>query len=197
MKKANLKNSVLANLSIRVMMMTIIIGLTVVSCKDGKNNGGSDDNGNGNNNGNNGNTNTVEAAFKQFGADVEKVKPNVSTPGNYSSGNKVDESVYRRIAAYFEKSESDIPAETGLDYNTKMFNYTKSISTDGKCYTNYTDTEDKGNIEEIASYDKGSGMIWNYTWSYKYNGMWVDVYMQYQMSGDKNIGIRLQGAGSY
>ena len=196
MVRLSIKNSVFANLSVRKIMMIIIIGLVVVSCKDGKNNGGSDDNGNGNNNGNNGNTNTVEAAFKQFGVDVDKIKPNVAAAGNYETGNKVDATVYYRKAWYFEQSTTDIPDAKGLEYNTKMFNYIKSIAADGKCYTSYTDSGGN-NLQEIAEYDKGTALVWNYTWSYKYNGMWVDVYMDYQMSGDKKIGIQLQGAGSY
>ena len=180
----------------RVVVMALAIGLVVVSCNDKKNDNGKDDNGNTNGNSNGNSTNTVAAAFQQFGVDVEKIKPNVAAPDDVSIeyGNKVDATVYYRKAFYAEKSDTDIPDETGLDYNTRMFNYIKSISADGKCYTSYTSSD---NPEEIAAYDKGTALIWNYTWGYKYNGMWVDVYMEYTMSGGKNIGIQLQGAGSY
>jgi hypothetical protein len=142
----------------------------------------------------------VEAAFAQFGLELDKVKPNVATPNETTIkySNTVDETVYYRKAAWQEQSETDISSEVGNDYNERMFDYMKSVAADGKIYTNKTMSD---STEEIASYqyfiDKAEGeIVTMVTWSYKYDGMWIDVYLDYAMKGS-DIGVSLNGSGSY
>jgi len=134
----------------------------------------------------------VAAAFKQFGLDLDKVKPNVAEPYEITMqyGNKVDNTVYYRKAAWKEKSESDIDKETGFAYNKRMFEYIKSISADGKIYTNKTMSD----LQEIEDYGDIKGLL--ITWSFKYEGMWIDVYPDYKGLSNE-IGISMNGSGSY
>ena len=136
----------------------------------------------------------LESAFKQFGLNVNQIKPNVGTPDETTIeyGNKVDNSVYLRKAAYQEKSETRIDNEVGKAYTRKMFDLCKAASADGKIYTNKTNSGD--NVSELASADEITGT--GITWSYKINGMWVDVYMAWVIDGD-DIGINMNGSGTY
>ena len=135
-----------------------------------------------------------KAAFAQFGMDIEEIKPNLATPSDIAIqyGNKVDKTVYYRKATWTEKSDTDIDRDAGNAYNERMFNYCKSISADGKCYKNKTGSD--GGPTEIASIDELTGFL--VSWSYKVDGIWVDVYMEWSKMGN-DIGITLQGSGSY
>ena len=180
---------------IRPITIALAIGMIMISCKGGKSNQQQEatspeveqsaTNSQAAND-------PVAAAFKQFGLDLEKVKPNVAEPYEVTMqyGNKVDQTVYYRKAAWKEKSETDIDKETGTNYNKRMFDYIKSISADGKIYANKTMSD----LKEVENYSDLKGLL--ITWSFKYNGMWVDVYPDYSGSG-KEIGISLNGSGSY
>jgi hypothetical protein len=173
----------------RVIMMAFAIALVTVSC------GKDDDDGDGDN------TevsleNSTKAAFQQFGIDLDKVKPNVAAPDNdmLEFGNKVDNTVYYRKATWVEKSETDITPATGNAYNERVFDYIKTVAADKKIYQNIT-SNGKNPATEIESYDYFADLLL-ITWSYKYNGMWIDVYPEYKGSG-KEIGISMNGSGSY
>jgi hypothetical protein len=139
-------------------------------------------------------TSVIEAAFKQFGLNVSQIKPNVGTPDETTVeyGNKVDNNVYLRKAAYKEKSDGRIGNEVGNAYAKKMFDLCKSASADGKVYTNKTNSGD--NVSELASPADVTGRA--ITWSYKIDGMWVDVYIDW-VTDSNEIGIRLNGSESY
>ncbi len=139
-------------------------------------------------------TSVLEAAFKQFGLNVSQIKPNVGTPDETTVeyGNKADKNVYLRKAAYKEKSGSRIGNEVGNAYAKKMFDLCKSASADGKIYTNKTNSGD--NVSELTSPADVTGRA--ITWSYKIDGMWVDVYIDWVTDSDE-IGIRLNGSDSY
>ncbi|MDR0965127.1 MAG: hypothetical protein LBM75_01235 [Myxococcales bacterium] len=180
--------------SLVAVLLGILLAAPMMGC------GGDDEkeNSNSNNNNNNNNSTDPSAAFQQFGLSLDQVKPNVATEDEYTTkyGNKVDSTVYYRQAAYKEDSDEAISTEVGLAYNTRMFDYTKSIAADGKCYTNYTGSDH--NPTEVESYEAlNGGAGFAMTWSYKYNGMWIDVYVDYIISDDDEIGISLQGAGYY
>ena len=151
--------------------------------------------------GNNGSSDpkSPEAAFRQFGLDVNQVKPNLAEPAETTIqyGNEVSDTLYFRKAAYTEKSDTDIDAEAGKAYNQRMFEYCKSVSADGKVYYNYTNAS--GEPQELTSVDgliDETVLINLISWSYKVDGMWVDVYMEWSMTGDE-IGITMNGSGSY
>jgi hypothetical protein len=209
----------------KIILLAFALTLTLVACGDDKDSGGSkttnptaSNGGNSTNpptsqggndttpSGNNGGENqssgyVVVDSFKQFGADLDKVKPNIGTPDEVTIeyGNAVGTSVYACKASWMEESENDdIEYSIGYNYNERMFEYCKSISADGKCYYNYT--ESSKNPNEVASYevlDSEQEIGLAYTWSYKVDGMWVDVYMEYTTDGDNDIGIRLGGADTY
>jgi hypothetical protein len=146
-------------------------------------------------NGNNNDNNTVAAAFAQFGANLEQVKPNMGNPSETAIqyGNNVDDKVLDRRAVYAEKTETGIAKATGLEYGERMFNYCKSISADGKCYTDYAGN----NPTEVATYEELIALNRAASWGYKYNGMWVGVGMLFNFDGDTEIGIQLNGMGTY
>ena len=179
---------------IRPIAIALAISLTMISCKGGKSNQQQEANASEVEQSatNSQAADPVAAAFKQFGLDLEKVKPNVAEPYEVTMqyGNKVDQTVYYRKAAWKEKSETDIDKETGTNYNKRMFDYIKSISADGKIYTNKTMSD----LKEVENYSELKGLL--ITWSFKYNGMWIDVYPDYKGLG-KEIGISLNGSGSY
>jgi len=142
----------------------------------------------------------IAAAFKQFGADLEKIKPNVTAIDEEVIewyGNQVDDKIYNMRAIWAERSDDPIKKEIGASYNERMFEYTKSISADGKCYTNYA--AGGQNPEEISKYSDVKGIFGSFgrTWSYKFNGIWINVETQYVFNDDKTIGIMLSGAGIY
>lgn len=180
--------------SLVAVLLGVLLTVPMIGCGD---DGDEKEN---NSNNNNNNSTDVTAAFQQFGLSLDQVKPNVGTENAYTIqyGNKVDSTVYYRKAAYKEDSDEGISTEVGLAYNTRMFDYIKSIAVDGKCYTSYTGND--YNPTEVESYEvlnSGPGFGFAYTWSYKYNGMWIDVYVDYTSADDDEIGISLQGAGSY
>jgi hypothetical protein len=143
--------------------------------------------------------NDASAAFAQFGLDVTKIKPNLGTPEEVSIqyGNAVDTTVYYRKAAWLEKSDVAIDVATGLAYNERIFDYIKSISADGKCYKNKTVSEEA----VIDNYsDLSGGLV--VTLSFKYDGMWIDVYFEFTgntgfVGEEFAIGVTMNGSGSY
>lgn len=146
------------------------------------------------------NENGEKSAFKQFGIDIEKVKPNVAEVSEITLqyGNKVDKIVYSRKAAWKETSATDIDKEVGHAYNERMFNYIKTIAADGKIYKNKTmnsELTELNSYQDILDNCKGS-LVCMVTWSYQYDGMWIDVYTDYSGLG-KDIGISMNGSGSY
>ena len=196
MKQVNFKN-VKAKLYLYPILIALTVGLWMISCTGGNSKKQSSDTSEAPTEqaANNKTTldNSVAAAFKQFGLDLEKVKPNVTQPYDITLryGNKVDQTVYYRKAAWMEKSETDIDPEVGTAYNRRMFEYIKSISADGKIYKNKTM---EGGESVVENYSDLKGLL--ITWSYKYNGMWIDVYPNYSGLGEE-IGISVNGSGSY
>ena len=178
-----------ANFSIRVFMMALVISLAVVSCdKDDDKDDGDD--------GNSEVSNTVTDAFKQFGADVEQVKPKVATPDEATNKSRcaVSSSVYTARAYYREKSSATISNEVAVAYKERMFNYIKSISADKKCYRLRLSVNEVP--EEVAAFSD----LLNFTgahddWSYKFNGMWVNAMTLY--ASNNEIGIDLLGMATY
>ncbi|MDR0890218.1 MAG: hypothetical protein LBM28_06210 [Oscillospiraceae bacterium] len=143
--------------------------------------------------------NSVEAAFAQFGLNLEDIKPGIGTANEIALeyGNNVSDTVYYREAYYTENAEAEIDEAVGIAYNQKMFDLCKAASADGKIYKNKTAAD--GDPDEVASYDElvvPSAMIQMITWSYKVDGIWVDVYMDWGHIGDE-IGIQLGGSGTY
>ncbi len=179
-------------------VVAIAISLAAATIFSACNKGGENNGKNGNGNGNT--EQTLEekeaAAFAQFGLDLEQVKPNAAAPYEVTIkyGNEVSQTVYYRKAAWKEKSETDISSEIGNAYNERMFNYMKSVAADKKIYTNKT----LGNPVEIENYSYfTSGRQLLITWSYKYNAMWIDVYLDYNTTESEEIGLSMNGSGSY
>ena len=142
-------------------------------------------------------TNTVAAAFLQFGADLEKVKPNVATSddANNQSRSDVSSSVYTARAYYREKSNAAISNDVAVEYKERMFNYIKSISADNKCYRLRLSLSEEA--EEVMTFEDLRNFTGAYDdWSYKFNGMWISAVTLYYSLGDE-IGIDLQGMGNY
>ena len=142
-------------------------------------------------------TNPVAAAFLQFGADLEKVKPNVATPddANNQSRSDVSSSVYTMRAYYRERSNATISNDVAVEYKERMFNYIKSISADNKCYRLRFSLGEEA--EEVTAFEDLSNFTGAYDdWSYKYNGMWINAVTLHYSLGDE-IGIDLQGMGNY
>lgn len=190
---------VLSILTIVILLGTMLFVLTGCGAKEETAKNGDSSSSSSKSGNNNSSGDIIADSFKQFGVDLEKVKPNMGTPNKTSNeyGSEVSDTVYYKKAAYIEKVDTEIDKTVGKEYNEKMFNYIKSISADGKCYTSKTGSD--GAPTEITSVDElidESALINMISWGYKYDGMWVDVYMEWSMIGSE-IGITLQGAGSY
>jgi hypothetical protein len=190
------------------IVLVLILALSLLTACSGNENSNAPS-GSGNNNpasqgdkdkpNNNDDPKSPEAAFAQFGLNVNDVKSGLGTPYDVTIqyGNAVSDTIYNRKAAWLEKSESDIDKEAGTAYNRKMFDLCKAASADGKVYRNKTNSS--GDPAELASFDdilSDKALINFITWSYKVDGMWVDVYMDWSMLGDE-IGINMIGSGSY
>jgi hypothetical protein len=193
MKKVEFKNRTGAKISFRILIMAIAIGMFAVSCdKDDKGKKKDpelslDE--------------KVKAAFQQFGLDVEQVKPKIGEPYEITLqyGNEISTTVYYRKAAYMEKLSTDVDKAAGHAYNERMFNYIKTVAADGKIYGNITMSD--GSPGEIESYQalvdsQAEYLIKLYFYSYKYDGMWIDVYPEWAEYG-KDIGISMNGSGTY
>ena len=142
-------------------------------------------------------TNPVAAAFLQFGADLEKVKPNVATPDDANNQNRSDvsSSVYTARAYYRERSNTTISNDVAVEYKERMFNYFKSISADSKCYRLRLSLSEE--LEEVTTFEDLNNSTGAYDdWSYKFNGMWINAVTLHYSLGDE-IGIDLQGIGNY
>ena len=156
MNRVDIKNRVLANLSIRVVMMIIIIGVGVLSCKDDKNSNGNNteqpENNGSSNNGNNNGNNTVASYLAQFGLTEDDIKPAgfVSFEGPDGWLIKVNAS----------ENQFD-------NWAKKVFDKIKTISTDGKVYDQGYPT-----FKEEASLVNGATL---YQWAYPYKGKTVEV----------------------
>jgi hypothetical protein len=163
--------------------------------QQGENNNTPDDN----NGGASADPESPEAAFAQFGLNYNDIKAGLGTANEITIeyGNNVNDTVFLREASYMENCETDVDEAAGNAYNQKMFDLCKAASADGKIYKNKTAAD--GEPDEITSIDDiidPSVMINVITWSYKIDGMWVDVYMDWNLMGDE-IGIRLGGSGKY
>jgi hypothetical protein len=139
-----------------------------------------------------------EAAFSQFGVDVEKVKPNLYTPDEemIKLTNVVDlETVYYRKAAWKETSESGVDMAEGQAYNQRVYEYIKSIAEDNKIYQNVSMNGKEA--AEVTSYEEISTDTLMITFSYKYNSIWIDVYFDYIDGLGNDIGVNMNGSGTY
>jgi hypothetical protein len=176
----------MANFNIRVFAMAVCLaGMTVFSGCDKDDDPKEEPDA----------TDSVVAAFKQFGVDLEQVKPNVATPDNTVNQNncKVSSSVYTARAYYREKSGAAISGEVAVAYKERMFNYIKSISADKKCYR----LRLGGNTEEVTAFSDLLNETGAYDdWSYKFNGMWINAITLHYSLGNE-IGIDLQGMATY
>lgn len=127
------------------------------------------------------------SAFKQFGVDVEKVKPNLASANE--SANKTlnvtigaNDSKYSMTAGYMEKdSTGSISQEKREAYIQSVFNYTKSISDDNKNHvpssnSNYNDEQTTATIKD-------------YQWSFIYKGSYVDVYVT--TYSETEVGVKM------
>lgn len=129
------------------------------------------------------------SAFKQFGIDLEEVKPNLGVEntaytktGNYTI--KDDTPIYFRKATYIEDL-SNLTVEQRNSYQSKIFDYTKYISDTNKiyyCSGCLNSDEVKLTLDNSIS-DKG-----DYHWSYQYDGMIVEVNIIGVMEGNQ-IGL--------
>jgi hypothetical protein len=205
--KPKLERMVTTMKKILVLALALVMALSLAAC------GGNDtDTPSGNNGGNNSQTqapagndgdNTAtegpEAAFAQFGLNLNDVIPGIGTVNEtvLENSNEVSDSAFRCSAAYLENSETEIDEAAGNAYNQKMFDLCKAASVDGKIYKNKTlagdEPDEITSIDDLIDPSVTRQMI---TWSYKIDGKWVDVYMNWNLSGDE-IGIELGGAGKY
>lgn len=124
------------------------------------------------------------SAFKQFGLDLEKIKPNMGTEKTIASANNnytiaSNESIYNMKADWTETVDEEITDDVRYSYNKKMFDYTASIS------------DDKINHEHSSSSsyldEKKELNITDYSWCYIYNGVYIDVYS----SSENEIGLSI------
>ena len=175
-------------------LLAVVMCFALTGCGEEKaNNGGNDSDGD--NQQQEQGENTVQqrvdgnpvSAFKQFGVDVEKVKPNLA-PANENANKTLNvtiganDSKYYMTAGYMEKvSTGSISQAKREAYIQSVFNYTKSISDDNKNHvpssnSNYTDEQTTATIKD-------------YQWSFIYKGTYVDVYVT--AYSETEVGVKM------
>jgi hypothetical protein len=138
---------------------------------------------------------TAKAAFRYFGLDMEQMKPNLGAPDEtiLKYRNYIGMAVTDRKAAWAEEATADIAETARNAYYAPIFTATKAVAADGKNYTSRVMSG--GDDSELETYqamlDKNRGV----GWSYKYNGMWIEV--STTGGSEKEIGIELQGIRKY
>jgi len=138
---------------------------------------------------------SVAASFKLFGVDLEQVKPNVATPDDATNQrySNAASSVYT-MRAYFREKADSISNDVYLAYKERVFNYIKSISADNKCYRLRLGMSEEP--KEVSTFKELRNSTGAYDdWSYKFNGMWLNVVTLYLIND--HIGIDLGGMGTY
>lgn len=179
---------------ILIGLLAVVMCFTLTGCGEDKtNNGGNDSNGD-NQQQEQGGTTVQEridgdpvSAFKQFGVDVESIKPNLATV-NENANKTLNVTIgandlkYSMTAGYMEKVlTGSISEEKREAYIQTVFDYTKSISDDNKNHvpsgnSNYTDEQTTATIKD-------------YQWSFINKGTYVDVYVT--AYSETEVGVKM------
>ena len=114
------------------------------------------------------------AAFKQFGINLEDIKPDVAGEVGTGAtavikfGNEVKEPLTYGAHATWKIDPADtVSTEEHMAYLEKVYNVIKAVSDDGEVHGSKTDEK----FDKIITTDDLYG-----TWGYQYNGSYIDVY---------------------